>query len=168
MTDPTRYYNDLTYGSKPFATAKLKIKRVQRHLHELENAARELPKRRGYSFVVAPKPDLGKIEIIFMSSNVMPMELGGIVGDAVHNIRSAFDYVVFTITCPPYGKGNPEDKNISFPTGDTRQKFIEARDGRMKGAGPTHSGLSRRWNPTTKGGTISARFTTLTLLTNTN
>src|ERR1035441_532279 len=94
MSNPAGYYDDLTYGSRgtPFMEATLKIKRAERHLNELANAARELPRRRGYSFVIAPRPGRGNIEIIFMPENGMPMEFGAVVGDAIHNIRAAFDY----------------------------------------------------------------------------
>ena len=75
MGKPIGYYDDLTYGSRgtQFMEATLKIRRAERHLHELANAARELPHRRNYPFVIAPKPEPGRIRIIFMASNAMPM-----------------------------------------------------------------------------------------------
>lgn len=70
------FYDHLTYGSgNPFIEAKLKIKRAERHLDELTNAARELPRMRNYSFVIA-KREPGKLDIIFIPQNPMPMEFG--------------------------------------------------------------------------------------------
>ncbi len=148
MGDPSLdpFYSSLTYGGNPFTEAKLKVKRAERHLGELAYAARELPRRRNYGFVIGRIPDPRKIELIYMSQNAMPMEFGTIVGDAVHNIWAAFDYTTGVISCRPYGKG--ERSKVSFPTGKNRERFIEARDGipasrgqrrkpgQMEGAGP--------------------------------
>jgi hypothetical protein len=146
MADPTGYYDNLTYGGNPFAGAKLKIKRSERHLIELTNAARELPRRRNYNFVIGTEPQSGKLQITCMTINNTPLELAGVVGDAIHNIRSVFDHVTVVITCPPFGGGDPE--NTKLPVGENLEKFIFARDGRpaagskraitgkMKGAGP--------------------------------
>ncbi len=124
---PTGFYEKLTYGGSPFVGATLKVKRAERHLDELAAAARDLPRRRNYNCVVG-KPEPGKLQLIFMASNQMPMEFGTVLGDVVHNIRSAFDYIAVIISCKPYGSGNPN--HIYFPTGEDRQMFIDARDGK--------------------------------------
>jgi len=127
------YYDRLTYGSSnPFIGAKLKVKRAERHLHELAKAACELPRMRGYHFVIA-KREPGKLDIVFLPKNPMPLEFGGVVGDAVHNIRAAFDYVAVVISCPPYGTG--KRNKVHFPTGENWQEFIESRDGRFASTG---------------------------------
>ncbi|MEP9397180.1 hypothetical protein [Mesorhizobium sp. KR2-14] len=129
MTVPrSDFYGNLTYhNSSPFAGAALKLKRAERHLHELADAARHLPLRRNYNFAIRPKPEDGQIEIIYTTDSRMPLEFAGVIGDAVHNIRSAFDYVAVALTAPPLGRGKAAD--AYFPTGIDRQEFIRARDG---------------------------------------
>ena len=62
----------------------------------------------------------------------MPLQFATIMGDVVHNIRSAFDHIAVALTCPPLGTGNPE--KAYFPTGENREKFITEQKDKMKGA----------------------------------
>jgi hypothetical protein len=140
------YYETLTYNvSNPFAASKLKLKRAKRHLLEVERAARELPLRDHYEFILPFEPKAGKHNIWWMHSRLMPAEFAIAVGDAIHNLRSSLDFIAIALTVPPLGAGKADD--TYFPTGVTRQAFIRARDGftnpkgkwvkgKMEGAGP--------------------------------
>jgi len=129
---PGDYYRRLTYhDGNPFLGARLKIKRAERHLRELANAARQLPMKRGYRFLVGPRVETGKVEIVYLPTP-MPLEFAAVIGDATHNIRAAFDFAAVALTIPPIGKGKPED--AYFPTGKDRNEFAYALTRKMKGA----------------------------------
>lgn len=139
------YYRRLTWRSSDlFAPSRLKIKRANLHLAELADAAEKLPGRRIYNCAVR-NPEPRKLEIAYVTASGMPIEFAGTLGDAVHNIRSAFDYIAVVLASRPLGTGNP--KNIYLPTGIDREEFIKTRDGyrntkgkkidgKMKGARP--------------------------------
>lgn len=128
MIGPTDYYRELTYVSRnPFIGSRLKLRRAKRHLIELENITRELPRRQGYNFVVGPKADTGQFQLITMPIQSMPMEYSMVVGDAIHNLRSLLDHVAVALVAPPLGTGKAND--AYFPTGVDKSAFIDARDG---------------------------------------
>ena len=118
--------------SNPFSGAKLKIERAKRHLFEVEGACREMPMRQAIELVTGVDAQTGKFKTMYMVHSDMPMQFAPIVGDAVHNLRSAFDYIAVALTVPPIGTGTLA--HAYFPTGKDRQGFIKTRDGYMKGA----------------------------------
>lgn len=123
----TEYYSRLTYSSNnPFIGAALKVKRANRHLTELTLAAERLPLRHSYPMIVE-KPEDGKLKLTYLADNMMPIEFSGALGDAIHNVRSAFDLIAVALTTRPLGNGKAGD--AYFPTGKDRQQFIKARDG---------------------------------------
>jgi hypothetical protein len=130
------YWGELMTGNRgnPLLPTALKIKRANRHISEIETASRELPKRRAYHFVVG-KPAAGKLNIQYLAeAGFLPVEFSGALGDAVHNLRSAFDHIAIAFAAPPLGTGNP--KNIYFPTGADRRAFVAELGRKMKGASP--------------------------------
>jgi hypothetical protein len=129
------YYRKPVYRQHtPFVGAGLKIKRAKRHLAELADAARNLPRLRGYQFMVDTKPKDGKLKIMYLAPSPMPLEFSGALGDAVHNLRTAFDHIAIALSTPPIGTGNP--KNTYFPTGINRDEFEAELRRKMKGASP--------------------------------
>jgi hypothetical protein len=60
------------------------------------------------------------------------MEFGAVLGDAVHNIRTAFDYTAVIISSPPYGSA--KQTKVYFPTGKDRQAFVKELRAKMQGA----------------------------------
>jgi hypothetical protein len=120
-------------SNNPFSSAKLKIERAKRHLLEVERACREMPMRQALELMTGVDSQTGKFKAIYMAHSDMPMQFAPIVGDAVHNLRSAFDYIAVGLTLPPIGTGDLKDSY--FPTGKDRQAFIEARDGVPAGRG---------------------------------
>jgi hypothetical protein len=136
---PLIYHNGLA-----FRDAALKIKRAESHLVELEHAARELPRKRGQSFLIGPKPDLGQVQLTYLP-DPMPLQFACVVGDAVHSIRAAFDYIAVALTAPPIGQGSA--KNAYFPTGVNLKAFEAEVSRKMKGAHPDGVKIVRDLEP---------------------
>lgn len=103
--------------------------RADHLLEELEIATRVLPNSTAKQFVVT-RSETG-VRLIFMPDR-MPLQVSAALGDCIHNLRSAFDYIAVALTAPPIGTGNPT--GAYFPTGKDRLGYEAARAKRMKGA----------------------------------
>ena len=129
------YYRNLTYqNSSRFIGARLKLKRAERHLLEVENSARGLTQLAREVIIFPPKPETGQAELWVPTDAVMPMEFAATLGDAIHNIRSALDHAAVVLTTPPLGEGDM--RKAHFPTGATLTDFLKAREDKMRGASP--------------------------------
>ena len=130
---PSAFYRDrLNYNPWGlFQGAKVKIKWADRHLVDLANAAHSLPPDRHQNFLVSAKLDVGKVQITYMPQP-MPLEFAALVGDAVHNIRTALDFSAIALTTRPLGTGKL--RKTAFPSGRDLATFDSERKDKMKGA----------------------------------
>ena len=109
-------------------SAELKLERALYHINELEKCIKEFLNSNPYEISYLPiKPDKdGKTErydVIFKKNNPIPDQFNLILGDAMHNIRAAFDYLAFALV-KSYAKDSPvNEKDISFPFTQNREKF---------------------------------------------
>lgn len=71
-------------------------------------------------------------EIVYIPSNNLPLEFSAVIGDIIHNVRTAFDYVAVALSCPPHGTGNPN--RTYFPIGKDRANFLDEQNAKMRGA----------------------------------
>lgn len=92
-----------------------------------------MPRRQGYEFLTGVDQQTGKFRTTYIGHRDMPMQFALIVGDAVHTLRSAFDYMAVALSSPPVGTGDPD--RTYLPTGKGRQEFIEACYGVPAGSG---------------------------------
>lgn len=76
-----------------FRSARLKVHRANRHIDELRTELRSYSEGGGYGIDVHSKPDLSDSIVIMRPSKPIPDGLPLIIGDTVHNLRSAFDHV---------------------------------------------------------------------------
>ena len=75
--------------TEPFAASKIKLKRANQHIAELERVLEEhfVANPPSFAYTEAANPD-----VQFNLSAVGPPEcVGAIVGDVVHNLRAALD-----------------------------------------------------------------------------
>jgi hypothetical protein len=90
-----------------------KLARAACHIEALQ---RELPialnKRRPYAIFVGEIDPDGWASVIMRSQPVLEMNLGAIIGDVLHNLRSALDYVVAALVDK---SGGQVTKNHQFP-----------------------------------------------------
>lgn len=105
---------------RPFASAKLKLSRANKHIADLDAAI---------SSYLATSPAIfdSKIEIIDGAWRATmkvdfkgpPPELAPIVGDVFHNLRSALDLAA----CECVRLNNGDDKNVYFPFCEKAEDF---------------------------------------------
>lgn len=103
--------------SKYFQSSYLKVERAKHHISDLENFWDTFSKN--HKNLISQEKEKGKNKIS-QKPNVkkIPPEFGLIIGDAIHNLRTALDHLVFAIVCK-------KDKNslAHFPIGNDSKKF---------------------------------------------
>src|SRR4051812_45511039 len=80
-----------------FRGPKLKIERAERHIAELQAAIDAFLGRDPYPYVIKDDAERGTRSVIMEVRERVPDELGPIVGDAIHNLRSALDIMLCDI-----------------------------------------------------------------------
>jgi hypothetical protein len=113
-----------------FAGARLKIDRAREHIKCLR--AIQLGLVNGHTIRVYPKTNTGNDAIEIVPIEVEPYVMC-VVGDAIHNLRSALDLAISDIEFTATGK---RSHNITFPVRKTRDQVETAVKKRLEGKAP--------------------------------
>ncbi|GLK79788.1 hypothetical protein [Methylopila turkensis] len=100
---------------------KLKVERAKRHIAELANLAADFATRNAYELTHDIDPQTGENVFRMLVHEPIPRDVSSIAGDAVHNLRTALDYLVCDLV---RANGKTPHQNGGFP--------IEARAKRSK------------------------------------
>ncbi|MCH7916033.1 MAG: hypothetical protein IH856_23845 [Deltaproteobacteria bacterium] len=103
-----------------FESARLKIKRADHHISDLEAEFAEFVATKPHRFVVHNDPHTEQIQIRVRFAKHLPETLSLIIGDAAHNLRSALDHLIWEAVGLD---GGTQDKHLKFPSGDNRVNF---------------------------------------------
>jgi hypothetical protein len=98
-----------------FEGSRLKVQRAARHIDELNDLFSEFLKQKFCEIVTEDDPQNGNKIIKVRSVANLPLFAPMIVGDIVHNLRSALDHAMVEIL-----KGT---KDVHFPFGKTQKDF---------------------------------------------
>ena len=90
-----------------FHTAKLKIERAEQHIIDLEKAFALFKQSHPHTLRVSTNPATGDTDITADFSQPLPPDLALIIGDAVHNLRSALDHANWELRRLYTGEENP-------------------------------------------------------------
>lgn len=116
-------------ATKKFFQARLKVQRAHRHISELQHVLSEFGKSEFYRL----NPDPDTHGLVLEVAKPMPAEIPLAVGDAVHSLRSALDYIASEIVRTSGLNAN----NVYFPLHETRENLVDALDkGLIKQASP--------------------------------
>jgi hypothetical protein len=107
-------------SSDQFAGSRLKIKRSQRHIDEVNSMFAAFLNTDFCKLHIEVDPDTGNNTLKLDSIAKLPPEIALAVGDAIHNLRTAMDHVAF------HALGDDADW-ISFPMGKKSDDFIATR-----------------------------------------
>lgn len=114
-----------------FGGARLKVERAHQHIEEL-NAALAEHLERGAGELHVKQHAERDYRLVFDAEPV-PAAIALILGDAVHNLRTALDHVAWELV---EAAGRKPGKDTYFPIRETREKLVNAVDkGEMKFAG---------------------------------
>jgi hypothetical protein len=113
----------------PFAGSWLKIERANQHISDLDSLLQAFANSDFYDLTVEKNVNTGE-NFLRISVKPLPAERYAlIIGDALHNLRSALDlaYYQTVIFC----KGTPT-KWTRFPVRDTREKLVSVLDSALE------------------------------------
>jgi hypothetical protein len=113
----------------PLTGILAKIKRAKEHIDDLEIAIRDFRNTEPYR--TDSKPDYNTTTIIHYVSHIedVPERIPLVAGDAIHNLRSALDHLVYQII---RANGKTPDRP-EYPIHETFQKYQRAISGAKKG-----------------------------------
>ncbi len=103
-----------------FDSARLKIKRADHHISDLKAQFDLFIKRDPYRLVVGENPQTGKASVQLKYREHIPDWFALIVGDAVHNLRTALDHMFWEVIGHDGGQQNHHTK---FPAYQNRVDF---------------------------------------------
>ena len=112
----------------------LKVKRAEKHIHELNDAWAAFLEKNPYSVSFKDDPKTGERTYSLASVKTIPEELPLIVGDAIHNLRSALDHLAHHLVAVHTKTPGPFS-GIDFPVGATPQKYKAKRSRIVKRIG---------------------------------
>jgi hypothetical protein len=116
-----------------FIGSKLKIKRADQHIQELASALNAFLQTDFYQLIM--EPNLGNGTTIRVECRPIPEDIPLIIGDAIHNLRSALDLMHCEIITRA---GGTPTTNDAFRVVKTRDALIGAlNEGEIKRAGAT-------------------------------
>jgi hypothetical protein len=104
-------------SGNPFTSAILKVERAEKHISDLQAAILEIDLCRVFTQYNA---ESGESRIIAECASVPPA-ITLITGDAIHNLRTALDYLVREIA---FAVSDRESEHIKFPIGKSWEKLV--------------------------------------------
>jgi hypothetical protein len=115
----------------PFTDARLKVKRAGEHIQDFHGQILQF--HHGHSINVHNKTNTGCDALEFVPCPAIPKEIMCIVGDAVHNLRSALDVAMSEIEFLTTGERTDD---VIFPVYKRRAHLERAVERRLKGKTP--------------------------------
>jgi hypothetical protein len=113
----------MTKSTDVFQSARLKVERANLHISELQATIDAFCDTPFYEIVVYDEPGNGS-GVVIEPRRPVPAVLTLIIGDAIHNLRTALDHVA---TAPVRAGGGKVGK-LSFPFFKTRDELIKDKD----------------------------------------
>ena len=118
-------------GTDRLVGVRAKIERAKKHVGELQIALGAFYQTNPY--VVRPEDDANTGDLIYRlcAAASIPIEIPIIVGDVLHNLRSAMDHLVWQLV---EANGNaPRERATCFPVGESPEKHESRADRSAKG-----------------------------------
>jgi hypothetical protein len=153
----------LSRMTHPLDGARAKIERAGDHLETLDRAIRRWLEDYGYRMVLEPNVEPGKHRIVMRANRAggsPPLHLGVIVGDALHDLRSALDHLIWQLVILD---GHKPWKRNQFPIFDTPKQFKDERPRYLRGVSTEHRAQIEMYQPY-HGGERGVRLSTLARL----
>jgi hypothetical protein len=109
-----------------FESAKLKLDWAKRHVSDLQSAFDEFVRTHRYTTRIGNDPKTGEITIELLFNEQIPTTLSLVLGDAIHNLRTALDHAVWELIGLD---GGTQDRSTSLPTASNQRDYEAACNG---------------------------------------
>lgn len=98
----------------------VKLNRASRHIEDLDKHVHDFMRRNPYAVVSESGPRPNETTYRLRVVHAIPIEFGAIVGDCLHNLRSALDCAAFELARRYVGRGltEAEERACEFPIRD--------------------------------------------------
>jgi hypothetical protein len=122
-------------GFSALEKIRAKTDRADEHIKELDAAVRVFLDSCPYEVRLNPNHQTGRIEWTLTSGRVIPIQIAAIAGDAIQNLRSALDHIVWALVLANNAK--PKDGVTGFPISETAKQYTSSSFRRkIEGIGP--------------------------------
>jgi len=128
----------------PMLGPKLKVDRAKRHLADFEAALQAFFAEKPYELVSNPDMQTGEVVYRIKVHKCLPDELSIIVGDVVHNLRSALDQMVCALV---RANGQQVTGGNAFPILGSAKSFEERSSVKLKNVSFKAARFIRRLKP---------------------
>lgn len=125
-----------------FEMSRMKIRRADALIIDYRNIADEFLKTNPYEVYISH--DAHYTNVVGVVHALPPWEMSMILGDAIHNLRSALDILANDALC---AEGKNANRGASFPIYKLEDKFEKALSKNMMGASEELRSIVRRWQP---------------------
>lgn len=139
-----RTYRKRPLNDSKLMAPKLKIRRARKHLEELSEIITAFYGRRPFEVVSDTDAQTGECVFRLKITEGAPQEVSSIVGDVVHNLRSALDVLVCDLI---RAAGATVTPSSAFPVASSKLTFPNFANGRLKGVVPAARRLVARLKP---------------------
>jgi hypothetical protein len=109
-----------------------KVERAKHHIRDLNSQVSDYLSRRPFVLTLRKNPQLGEKSVGVKTKEAIPENLSAIIGDAVHNLRSALDLLIFAMV----GTDALNPDRVQFPfakRAETLENTIKNRNVHLAG-----------------------------------
>ena len=111
----------------------VKVERAKEHFHTLEIEVEQYLNSKPYSIGVKRRPDSSQLIYFVERVHPTPIKITAILGDVIHNLRSALDHLAYQLVWVGTGS-QPSSRHVYFPILSDKAEYLKKRNGKMKGA----------------------------------
>lgn len=104
----------------PFESAKLKVYRAKEHIYQLNSLLESWSKLDTYKVSVNEDAKTGFNTLSLEVTETIPGDTALVIGDVIHNFRSALDHVIYEVVTSAGGDGS----RVQFPFQEDRKQLI--------------------------------------------
>jgi hypothetical protein len=120
-----------------------KIERAKKHIHDLETCIDDLRRNDLYKITTESDPRTGE-KVYGICLQAAPAEVSLIIGDAVHNLRSSLDHLVWQLVL---AAGNSPDEQTMFPIQKSASTYKSKSPRKIQGVDSVAKSLINSLNP---------------------
>lgn len=132
----------------PLASARIKVKRADKHLDDLQNMVEAYLAREPYTVVREEEDQPRRIVWRLRIKEPIPDIFSAVIGDVIHNLRCALDHLTWSLVI---ANSEVPGEHTMFPVLSNPKELDSAVRGRVKGASPRAMRLIKRLKPYDRG-----------------